>query len=99
MMYMDDAVKATIELMEAPSGKIRIRTSYNIAAISFSPEEIAEAIRTRIPGFIMECKPDQRKEIAASWNDSIDDSAARRVWYWIHEIVLDRIPERRMEKL
>src|SRR5690625_6478906 len=56
MMYMDDAVKATIELMEAPSGKIRIRTSYNIAAISFYPEDIADAIRTRIPGLFLECK-------------------------------------------
>ncbi len=99
MMYMDDAVKATIELMEAPSGKIRIRTSYNIAAISFSPEEIAEAIRTRIPGFILECKPDHRQEIAASWPDSIDDSAARRDWNWNHEFDLDRMTDEILENL
>src|SRR5215216_775146 len=77
MMYMPDAIRATIELMEAPTQKISVRTSYNISGMSFSPKEIAEAIRQHIPGFIIHYKPDYRQKIAESWPQSIDDSFAR----------------------
>src|SRR3954464_2459265 len=76
MMYMPDAIRATIELMEAPSEKIKTRTSYNVAAMSFSPEEIATEIRSHIPEFTISYKADYRQAIANSWPQSIDDSVA-----------------------
>ncbi len=76
MMYMPDAIKATIELMEAPSSNISIRTSYNISAMSFSPKEIAAAIKNYIPEFSISYEPDYRQSIADSWPQSIDDSVA-----------------------
>jgi nucleoside-diphosphate-sugar epimerase len=82
MMYMSDAVKATIELMNAPAEKITVRTSYNVSAISFTPAEIAESIKKQVPGFEIEYDPDYRQEIASSWPDSIDDTEARRDWNW-----------------
>jgi len=82
MMYMDDAVKATIDLMNAPAENITVRTSYNVAAISFSPEEIADSIKKEIPGFEISYQPDHRQDIAASWPNSIDDSSARKDWNW-----------------
>jgi nucleoside-diphosphate-sugar epimerase len=85
MMYMPDAIKATIELMEAPIEKISIRTSYNISSMSFSPEEIAKEIKKHIPGFKISYKPDYRQAIADSWPQSIDDSVARRDWGWKSE--------------
>ncbi len=85
MMYMPDAIKATIELMEAPVDKISVRTSYNVAAISFSPKEIAGEIKKHIPGFTIEYKPDYRQKIADSWPQSIDDSVARQDWGWKEE--------------
>lgn len=99
MMYMDDAVKATIDIMEAPAEKITIRTSYNIAAISFSPEQISNAIKEAVPDFQIDCKPDHRQEIAASWPDSIDDSAARKDWGWKHDYDLGRMTKDILEKL
>src|SRR6186713_1730483 len=80
MMYMPDAIKATIELMEAPAEKIRIRTSYNVAAMSFSPADIAAEIAKHLPGFAISYKPDYRQQIANSWPQSIDDSVARADW-------------------
>src|SRR6202008_2216590 len=74
MMYMPDAIRATIELMEAPAEKISVRTSYNISAISFSPAEIAECISQHMPQFEIMYKPDYRQGIADSWPQSIDDS-------------------------
>ncbi|HUR30855.1 MAG TPA: NAD-dependent epimerase/dehydratase family protein [Saprospiraceae bacterium] len=85
MMYMDDAIRATLELMEAPAEKIKIRTSYNLAAMSFTPAELAEEIKKHIPDFKIEYKPDHRQEIAASWTESIDDTEARKDWGWNHE--------------
>lgn len=85
MMYMPDAIRATIELMEAPADKINIRTSYNIASMSFSPKEIAEEIKKHIPGFTVSYKPDYRQTIAESWPQSIDDSVARNDWGWKEE--------------
>lgn len=82
MMYMPDAIRATIELMEAPAEKISIRTSYNISGLSFSPKEIAEEIKKHIPDFSMSYQPDYRQEIANSWPESIDDSLAKQDWNW-----------------
>ena len=82
MMYMPDAIRATIELMEADADKISIRTSYNISGMSFSPKEIASEINKHIPGFTVTYEPDYRMEIAESWPQSIDDSVAKRDWEW-----------------
>lgn len=82
MMYMPDALRATIELMEAPAEAITERGAYNLAGCSFTPAEIAAEIRRRIPGFEISYAPDFRQQIAASWPQSIDDSVARRDWGW-----------------
>jgi len=91
MMYMNDAVKATLELMEAPAEKVKIRSSYNISAMSFSPAEIAEEIKKHIPGFTITYHPDFRQAIADSWPKSIDDSRARKDWGWQHSFDLARM--------
>lgn len=88
MMYMPDAIRATISLMEAPKEKIRIRSSYNIAAMSFSPKEIATEIQKEIPDFTITYAPDYRQQIADSWTHSIDDSFARDDWGWKPEFSL-----------
>ena len=88
MMYMPDAIRATMELMEAPADRIKVRTSYNLSAMSFSPEEIADSIRAHLPAFKMDCKPDFRQAIADSWPQSIDDSPARADWGWKEEFNL-----------
>ncbi len=82
MMYMPDAIRATIELMEADADKISIRTSYNISAMSFSPAEIAQQIKQIVPDFSVTYEPDYRQPIAESWPQSIDDSVAAREWNW-----------------
>jgi nucleoside-diphosphate-sugar epimerase len=82
MMYMDDAIRATLELMDAPAERVRDRHAYNLAGISFTPRQIAAEIRRRIPGFTMDCVPDFRQAIAASWPRSIDDREAREHWGW-----------------
>lgn len=82
MMYMDDAVKATLNLMEAPAEKVRVRSSYNISAMSFCPSEIASEIKRHIPEFSISYNPDFRQSIADSWPRSIDDAAARKDWGW-----------------
>jgi nucleoside-diphosphate-sugar epimerase len=89
MMYMPDAIRATIELMEAPAEKISVRTSYNLSAMSFSPREIAESIQKHIPGFSVSYEPDYRQQIAESWPQSIDDSVARKDWGWKEEFNLE----------
>jgi nucleoside-diphosphate-sugar epimerase len=89
MMYMPDAIRATIELMEAPVDRISVRTSYNLSAMSFSPAEIAVSIQKQIPDFRMAYQPDYRQPIADSWPQSIDDSVARRDWGWKQEYDLD----------
>lgn len=93
MMYMPDAIKATIELMEAAANKISVRHSYNIASMSFSPKEIAGAIQKHIPEFTVSYKPDYRQNIANSWPQSIDDTVARTDWNWQHEYDLGRMTE------
>lgn len=82
MMYMPDAIRATIELMETDAAKITVRSSYNISAMSFSPKEIAGEIQKHIPGFSIHYKPDSRQNIANSWPKSIDDSRAKEDWNW-----------------
>jgi nucleoside-diphosphate-sugar epimerase len=89
MMYMPDAINATIQLMEAPQEKIKIRTSYNISGMSFSPKEIAASIQKQMPEFTIDYKVDFRQAIADSWPQSIDDSAARNDWGWQHQYELD----------
>jgi nucleoside-diphosphate-sugar epimerase len=99
MMYMPDAIKATIDLMEAPADKISVRTSYNVAGISFSPREIAEEIKKHIPDFKMEYAPDYRQSIADSWPQSIDDSIAHHDWGWVHTHDLSRMVSDMFENL
>jgi nucleoside-diphosphate-sugar epimerase len=82
MMYMPDALRATLELMEAPAERIRIRSSYNLDGLSFTPQQLAVEIAHHIPNFTWEYKPDFRQQIADSWPRSIDGSAAREDWGW-----------------
>jgi nucleoside-diphosphate-sugar epimerase len=99
MMYMPDAIRATIELMEAPAEKIKVRTSYNVSAMSFSPAEIAAEIGRHQPGFRISYQPDYRQSIADSWPQSIDDSVARTHWGWKHEYDLPRMTADMLENL
>ena len=99
MMYMPDAIRATIELMEAPIEKISIRTSYNISGVSFSPKEIAAEIKKHLPGFSITYEPDYRQEIAKSWPQSIDDSVANNDWGWKPKYDLAALTEDMLENL
>jgi len=91
MMYMEDAVKGTIQLMETPADKLSTRSSYNLAAFSFTPAELAEKIKIHLPDFSITYKPDFRQQIADSWPASIDDSVARQDWNWKPEYSLDKM--------
>jgi threonine 3-dehydrogenase len=82
MIYMDDAIRATLELMDAPAENIQVRTGYNLGGMDFTPAEIAEAIRTEIPGFRINYQPDFRQAIATSWPKRVDDRQAREDWGW-----------------
>ena len=82
MMYMEDAIRATIELTEAPAVKVKVRSSYNLAGISFDPATVGASIKKVMPGFDLDFAPDFREEIAASWPESIDDSVAQADWNW-----------------
>ena len=99
MMYMPDAIRATIELMEAPKEKINIRTSYNLSGMSFSPKEIAAEIKKHIPEFEISYAPDYRQQIANSWPQSIDDSVATEDWGWKPEYDIARMTEDMLENL
>lgn len=99
MMYMDDAVRATIELMEAPVERIRERGSYNLAGISFTPAQLADAIRRRVPGFEIRYAPDFRQAIARGWPNSIDDTPARDDWGWKPTFGLDELVQVMLENL
>ena len=93
MMYMPDAIRGTIDLMEADPSKITVRQSYNITAMSFSAEELAESVAKRIDGFTCEYQPDHRQKIADSWPKSIDDAQARKDWGWKPEFDLEKMTE------
>jgi nucleoside-diphosphate-sugar epimerase len=99
MMYMPDAIRATIELMEAPVEKISVRTSYNLSGMSFSPKQIAAEIKKHLPEFEISYKPDYRLAIAESWPQSIDDSVARRDWGWKEEYDLAAMTNDMLENL
>ena len=99
MMYMDDAIRATLELMETPRKKLKLTMSYNLSAISFSPKEIAEEIKKHFPKFKMSYKPDHRQAIADSWPQSIDDTEARKDWGWKPKYNLEKIVSVMLENL
>jgi len=99
MMYMPDAIRATLELMEAPAEQIKIRSSYNVAGTSFNPAEIAAAVKQYVPEFQMSYKSDERQAIADSWPKSIDDSLALEHWNWKHEYDLATMVEDMMVNL
>lgn len=93
MMYMPDAIRATIELMEAGKDRISLHTAYNLGAVSFAPKEVAAEIRKHIPDFRVTYSPDYRQEIANAWPQSIDDSLAREDWHWKPEFDLPGLTE------
>ncbi|MDP1725819.1 MAG: NAD-dependent epimerase/dehydratase family protein [Bacteroidota bacterium] len=99
MMYMPDAIRATIQLMEAPAEQVKIRSSYNLAGISFNPEEIAASIRKHIPDFSITYKPDFRQSIADSWPASIDDTLAQQDWGWKIKYDLDAMTQEMLDNL
>ncbi len=99
MMYMQDAIRATMELMHAPAENISVRTSYNISGMSFSPKEITASIQKHIPEFSLTCIPDYRQKIADSWPQSIDDSVATKDWGWKPAYDLDRMTKDMLDNL
>lgn len=99
MMFMDDAVKATMSIMEAPSENIKVRSSYNLGGISFTPKMVTESIQKHIPEFEISYKPDFRQAIADSWPKSIDDTKAQEDWNWKHEFELDKMTETMLTNL
>ena len=99
MMYMQDAVNATIQIMQAKSTDIKIRTSYNLSAIDFTPKEIADEIKKHIPDFKIDYEPDSRQQIADSWPSSIDDTEARNDWNWKHQFDLSSMTTEMLKNL
>ncbi|MCB9245587.1 MAG: NAD-dependent epimerase/dehydratase family protein [Flavobacteriales bacterium] len=99
MMYMDDAVRATIQITDAPADQIRIRSSYNLSGFSFDPAELAAEIKKHLPHFEMDYKPDNRQAIADSWPSSIDDEAARSDWGWDPEYDLPKMVAEMLTRL
>lgn len=99
MIYMEDAIRATLDIMAAPADKIKIRSSYNLAAISFNPEEITASIKKQRPEFAITYEPDFRQEIADSWPQSISDTEAQQDWGWKHQFDLDAITEDMLKNL
>lgn len=99
MMHMEDAIRATIEIMQAPAENIKIRGSYNLSGISFNPKQIADEIKKQIPDFTITYKPDFRQAIADSWPKSINDSEARKDWGWKEKYDLPKLVENMLENL
>lgn len=99
MMFMEDAINATIQLMEAPAETIKIRSAYNLGGISFTPKTISEAIQKVIPNFEIVYQPDFRQAIADSWPNSIDDSFAQKDWGWNHQFDLDAMVKVMLENV
>lgn len=99
MMFMDDAIRATLQIMEAPEDHIKERSSYNLAAMSFTPKEIAENIKAVLPKFKIAYQPDFRQQIANSWPSSIDDTTAQKDWNWKAEFDLQKTTKVMLENL
>ena len=99
MMYMPDAIRATIELMEAPAEQVKIRSSYNLAGVSFTPKTLSEEVTKHIPDFKMSYNSDFRQEIADSWPSSIDDTHAQNDWGWKLEYNLEKMTSDMMKNL
>lgn len=99
MLFMDDAIKATVDIMAAKPETIKIRSAYNLSGISFTPKEIAASIQKVIPEFKMTYKPDFRQQIADSWPQSIDDTEAREQWNWKHSFDLEAITKEMLTQL
>ncbi len=99
MMYMDDAIRGTIELMESPAEKIKSRMAYNFSAMSFSPKELAAVIQSKIPEFEISYAPDFRQQIANGWPQSIDDAAARNDWGWQHAFDINKMSDSMLQNL
>lgn len=99
MMYMDDAIKATVAIMSADSDAIKIRSSYNLGAVSYTPKQVAESIKKHIPEFKISYTPDFRQDIANGWPKTIDDSEARKDWNWEHSFDLELITNEMLKQL
>ncbi|MER3376106.1 MAG: NAD-dependent epimerase/dehydratase family protein [Allomuricauda sp.] len=99
MMYMDDAIRATIQLMESPSEQLTVRSSYNLGSMSFTPSDVADSIKKHIPGFEISYAPDFRQKIADSWPSSIDDTFAKKDWGWHPEFDLDQTTSEMLSNL
>jgi nucleoside-diphosphate-sugar epimerase len=99
MMFMDDAIRATIQLMDAPADRLRIRSAYNLGGISFTPEEIASSIKKYLPTFEISYEPDFRQAIADSWPNSIDDSYAQQDWDWKLGFDMERMTREMLENI
>jgi nucleoside-diphosphate-sugar epimerase len=99
MMYMPDALKATLAIMQADASKVKIRSSYNIAAMSFTPARLADEIKKHIPGFVITYKPDVRQQYAESWPQSIDDAYACRDWNWKPDFDLVSMTEEMLQHI
>lgn len=99
MMYMDDAIRGTIELMEAPVEQIKSRMGYNFSAMSFSPQELAAVVSSYVPGFEISYAPDYRQQIADGWPQSIDDTDARNHWGWQHKFDVQLMAEDMLKNL
>jgi nucleoside-diphosphate-sugar epimerase len=99
MIYMPDAIRATVELMDAPAGQVAIRSSYNVAGVSFNPRELAAAIARKLPGFTIAYKPDSRQQIADSWPKSLDDSRAAQDWGWKARIGIEQMVSDMLENV
>ncbi|WP_036381782.1 NAD-dependent epimerase/dehydratase family protein [Muricauda sp. MAR_2010_75] len=99
MMYMDDAIRATIQLMESPAEQLTVRSSYNLGSMSFTPDDVAKSIKKHIPGFKISYAPDFRQKIADSWPSSIDDTQAKNDWGWKPEFDLDQTTSEMLSNL
>jgi nucleoside-diphosphate-sugar epimerase len=96
---MEDAVRATLEITDAPSNLIKVRSSYNIAGVSFNPEQLTQEIKKHIPQFKISYHPDHRQKIANSWPESIDDQIARADWGWQEKYNLEKLVVNMLDNL
>lgn len=99
MMHMEDAVRATLEITDAPQDRIKLRSGYNISGVSFNPDELASEIRRHIPNFVVTYEPDSRQTIADSWPQSIDDSVARADWDWQEKYNIEKLVVNMLENV